>query len=439
MVEKGKMKIIPPGRGLAHFLPDQTVTMSDHHGIRSFTLSPIKRLVFGSAIIGLAIWAVIATVTLLIYSLGEDKMRQRSAVLTLAYETRLNDLQAERDSLSGQLANVSARMLTAQSQLMNQQQNILQLSTEQQNMDANIANLRGQLGKMLSDRDMAIEASTNLGIELASLRELMTSRLGGQSDVLATIETLTLALADVVETRDMVQADISTLKDQIDAMELQRQLSAQRQDRMLTQLEDAIEVSLVPLSNLFAAVGMDVDGILANVRQNYSGTGGISDEEVTGAINPTDRRIDQLLQGLDQVASLNLAVSSLPLAFPLRTAYRQTSPFGPRGGRIHKGLDLAGARDSPILATGDGVVSFSGVQSGFGNLVIINHANGYQTYYAHMSRSRVTVGTVVARGDRIGDMGNSGRSSGVHLHYEIRADGVSINPMTFIKAGRNVY
>ncbi|MCF6305560.1 MAG: DUF5930 domain-containing protein [Rhodobacteraceae bacterium] len=433
------MQITPPGRGLAHFLPNQTITMTDSHGIRSFTLSPVKRLVFGSAVFALIIWAVLATVTLLIYSIGEDKMRQRSAVLTLAYETRLNDLQAERDSLSGQLANVSARMLTAQSQLMNQQQNILQLGSEQQNLDANIANLRDQLGKMLSDRDIAVEASTNLGVELASLRELMTSRLGGQSDVLTTIEALTGALAGAVETRDMVQADIFALNEQIDAMELQRELTNQRQDRMLTQLEDAIEVSLVPLSTLFDAVGMDVDGILANVRQNYSGTGGISDEEVTGEIDPTDVRINQLLQGLDQVASLNMAASKLPLAMPLRTSFRYTSGFGPRGGRIHKGIDMAGARDSPILATGDGVVSFSGVQSGFGNLVIINHENGYQTYYAHMARTRVSVGTVVARGDRIGDMGNSGRSSGVHLHYEIRTDGVSINPMTFIKAGRNVY
>lgn len=439
MVNDGNKTNDGAPRGLAHFLPDQTITMTDNHGVRSFTLSPVKRLVAGSMIFLTIIWAVIATVTLIISSLGEDKMRLRSAVLTLAYETRLSDLQLERDLLSDRLSNVTGRVLVAQDQLMLQQQNILQMGAEQQSLDQNVANLRGQLGEMLSERDMAMSTTDALTHDLASVRALMTQRLGGQEDVLTTIETLTSALADAVETRDTVQMDIVTLNDQIDAMELQRELSAQRQDRMLTQLEGAIEVSLVPLSRMFDAIGLDVDSILANVQQNYSGTGGLSDEVDASQLSPLDLRIDQLMIDLDQVAMLNIAASKLPLAMPVRTAFRYTSGFGPRGGRQHKGVDMAGDRGDPIFATGDGEVTFSGTQSGFGNLVVITHAGGYQTYYAHLNRRRVTVGTRVAQGDRIGDMGTTGRSSGVHLHYEIRTDGVSINPMTYIKAGRNVY
>ncbi len=439
MVEKGKMIVKNPDSGLAHFLPDQTIIMTDSHGVRSFTLSPIKRLIAGSAIAGLIIWAVIATLTLVIASLGEDKMRQRSAVLTLAYETRLNELQLERDLLADQLANVSGRMSAAQSQMMNQQQNILQLGAEQQNLDAGMMNLHGQLAEMLNERDIAIDTGAILTQELTSLRTLMTERLGGQGDILTTIEALTSALATAVEARDTVQADISTLNDQISMMELQRELSAQRQDRMLNQLEGAIEVSLVPLSRMFDSIGMDVDSILANVQQNYSGTGGLSDDVDESALSPLDLRINELMIGLDNVAMLNLTASKLPLAMPVRTAFRYSSGFGTRSGRQHRGIDMAGDRGDPIYATADGNVTFSGTQSGFGNLVVITHANGFQTYYAHLNRRRVTVGTTVARGDRIGDMGTTGRSSGVHLHYEIRTDGVSINPMTFIKAGRNVY
>ncbi|MBL4807665.1 MAG: peptidoglycan DD-metalloendopeptidase family protein [Rhodobacteraceae bacterium] len=439
MVEKGNININVRDRGLAHFLPRQTITLTDNHGVRSITLSPIKRLFAGSAIVGLVIWAVIATTTLVITSLGEDKMRQRSAVLTLAYETRLDELLLERDLLADQLSNVTNRVMSAQDELMSQQYNILQLGAEQQEMDANVTNLRDQLGAMLEERDIAVGTSETLTRELASVRAVMTDRLGGQEDIVTTIETITSALADAVETRDTIQADIIALNEQISAMELQRELSAQRQDRMLTQLEDAIEVSLVPLAAMFDAAGLDVDSLLANVQQNFSGTGGLSAEMVAAGLSPRDQRIDQILRDLDHVAMMNIAASKMPLAMPVRTAFRFTSGFGPRGGRMHKGVDLAGGRGDPIYTSGDGVVSFAGVQSGFGNLVVVNHGNGYETYYAHLNRIRTTVGTRVARGDRIADMGNTGRSTGVHLHYEIRVDGVSINPMTFIKAGRNVY
>ena len=100
---------------------------------------------------------------------------------------------------------------------------------------------------------------------------------------------------------------------------------------------------------------------------------------------------------------------------------------------------MAGSLGDPIYATADGTVTFSGVQSGFGNLVVIRHSNGYETYYAHLNRRLVTEGQTISRGDRIALMGNTGRSTGVHLHYEIRKDGVAVNPMIYIKAGRNVY
>jgi murein DD-endopeptidase MepM/ murein hydrolase activator NlpD len=100
---------------------------------------------------------------------------------------------------------------------------------------------------------------------------------------------------------------------------------------------------------------------------------------------------------------------------------------------------MAGAYGAPILATADGVVIHAGWENGYGRLVKIRHEFGIETRYAHLSQIRVNVGDRVSRGDRIGDMGNSGRSTGTHLHYEIRIGGEAINPMTFIKAARDVF
>jgi murein DD-endopeptidase MepM/ murein hydrolase activator NlpD len=106
---------------------------------------------------------------------------------------------------------------------------------------------------------------------------------------------------------------------------------------------------------------------------------------------------------------------------------------------MHEGQDLAGAYGSPVYATADGVVIYAGWESGYGRLIRIRHAYGLETRYGHLSQIRVSVGDRVSRGDRIGDMGNSGRSTGTHLHYEVRIDGRAVNPMAFIRAANHVF
>ena len=91
------------------------------------------------------------------------------------------------------------------------------------------------------------------------------------------------------------------------------------------------------------------------------------------------------------------------------------------------------------MTTADGVVTFAGWQSGYGRLVKVRHDFGIETRYAHLSKINVKVGQRVSRGDRIGAMGNSGRSTGTHLHYEVRLGGKATNPMTYITAARDVF
>ena len=107
--------------------------------------------------------------------------------------------------------------------------------------------------------------------------------------------------------------------------------------------------------------------------------------------------------------------------------------------RLHAGQDWGGSRGTPIRATADGTVTFAGRQSGYGNIIIIQHDFGFETRYAHLSSISVSVGQRVSRGDRIGGMGNTGRSTGTHLHYEIRVGGNPINPLTYIRAAQNVF
>ena len=118
--------------------------------------------------------------------------------------------------------------------------------------------------------------------------------------------------------------------------------------------------------------------------------------------------------------------------YPTPHVARPSSHFGPRRRRFHYGLDLAQPTGEPIYAAFDGVVRISKYNRSYGNLVIIHHANGLETYYAHMSKREVVAGQQVKSGELIGLCGNTGRSFGSHLHFEIRYMGNAINPENVI-------
>ncbi len=100
--------------------------------------------------------------------------------------------------------------------------------------------------------------------------------------------------------------------------------------------------------------------------------------------------------------------------------------------KMHEGIDIGGPIGTPIVSTADGIVSYTGVQQGYGLCVKINHGSGIETFYAHLSAILVKPGQPIRRGQVIGLLGNTGRSTGPHLHYEVRIGGKAVNPMYFM-------
>ncbi len=123
----------------------------------------------------------------------------------------------------------------------------------------------------------------------------------------------------------------------------------------------------------------------------------------------------------------------LQKAFDWPARARISSTFGERWGRMHYGLDIAVATGTPIKAAADGRVTFSGTNGGYGIMVILDHGNGVETRYAHHSRNLVSVGQQVKRGDVIAYSGNTGVSTGPHLHFEIRHNNVAVDPQRYLK------
>ncbi len=141
---------------------------------------------------------------------------------------------------------------------------------------------------------------------------------------------------------------------------------------------------------------------------------------------------------LDVVGEYIVKAEAKPSLWPARG--RMSSGFGMRpipyarsGYQFHTGVDIVGAYGSPIVATGAGEILFSDYRSSFGHLIIIDHGYGFQTLYAHLSGYAVDVGDVVQKGQIIGYMGATGRTTGTHLHYEVHYNGYPVNPYNYMK------
>ena len=156
-----------------------------------------------------------------------------------------------------------------------------------------------------------------------------------------------------------------------------------------------------------------------------------------------DAKVEELDQALKQLDTVQSLAARLPLADPAGGRVI-TSTFGVRTDPLlgtpamHSGMDFRSAPGEPARATGGGTVISAGWNGGYGRMVEIDHGHGITSRFAHLRRIKVAEGQIVKAGDVIGETGNSGRSTGPHLHYEIRRQGEAVDPLRFVKAGRKI-
>ncbi|MBI2258470.1 MAG: M23 family metallopeptidase [Flavobacteriia bacterium] len=171
---------------------------------------------------------------------------------------------------------------------------------------------------------------------------------------------------------------------------------------------------------------------------SYLSKRGVKNQIKQGGIDYTK------LSAIESYKYYNIYLSSLlknlkyvPLGYPHRNkrgsgfGYRR-NPFSGRGSEFHSGVDFEGKIGDAIKATASGVITIASYHYGYGQCVVIKHKNGYETLYGHLSKIRVRLGQKVKTNQIIGDLGSTGRSTGPHLHYEVRYLGKPLNPAQFL-------
>jgi len=418
-----------------HF-PERRVFLRSDSDTRFIRLRPSTQIIAYVGAASIVTWSIVATSILLMDSIGSGNFRDQAKRDQSAYERRLNELSSERDARAAEALAAQERFNAALSQISVMQSELLSSETRRRELETGIDVIQTTLRKTMKDREAARE-------QVAQLSDGGAGVAANSASDDAALNFLTAALESTAQERDKVVEDAQDALLQAEEMKSEIQMMADKNDQIFRQLEEAMTVSVKPLDKMFRAAGMNTDRILNEVRKGYSGQGGplmpLSFSTRGSAETPETNRANNILKDMDRLNLYRIAAQKAPFAKPVKSASRLTSGFGYRWGRMHKGTDFAAPHGTPIYSTADGVVIHAGWLSGYGKLVKIQHQFGIETRYAHLSKFRVKVGQRVSRGQRIGDMGNTGRSTGTHLHYEVRVGGKAVNPMIYIKAANDVF
>lgn len=427
---------------LERYFPERRVFLRSDTDTRFIRLRPATQLIAFTGAAAIVAWAIIATSILLMDSIGAGNFREQAKRDQRTYENRLNSLSHERDKRAEEAIAAQERFSSALDQVSVMQSELLASEIRRRELETGIEVIQTTLRRTMTERETAREESLELAL---ALEEDEAAAVGGSGDSPndGTLDFLTAALSDAAQQRDDTIANAEDALIHADEMAAQIRLMQDQNEQIFSQLEDAMTISVKPLDKMFRDAGLNTDSLIATVRRGYSGQGGpmmpLSFSTRSEAPSPDAERANRILGEMDRLNLYRIAAQKAPFAIPVKNAFRYTSGYGMRWGRMHKGTDFAAAHGTPIYSTADGVVIHADWLSGYGRLVKIQHEFGIETRYAHMSKIRVKVGQRVSRGQQIGDMGNSGRSTGTHLHYEVRVGGKPVNPMIYIKAANNVF
>jgi murein DD-endopeptidase MepM/ murein hydrolase activator NlpD len=429
---------------LERYFPERRVFLKSDTDTRFIRLRPATQLIAFTGSAALVAWAIIATAVLLMDSIGSGNFREQAKRDQSTYQARLSDLSAQRNGRAEEAVAAQERFNAALKQISVMQSELLASETHRRELETGIEVIQSTLRETMKQREMArtklaaIEGSVEGGAAVA--------QISGSS---APISLLADALARTAAERDQVVIDAQDALVQAEDLNHELAIMRDQNDAIFRQLEEAMAVSVAPLDKMFRSAGMPTERMLETVRRGYSGQGGplmpLSFSTRGEAQSADTLRANRLLNQMDRLNLYRIAAQKAPFATPVKNAFRFTSEFGFRrdpktgGRRMHNGVDFAAGNGTPLYSTADGVVTHAGWASGYGRLVKLQHEFGVETRYAHMSKMRVKVGQRVSRGDHIGDMGASGRVTGVHLHYEVRIGGKAVNPMIFIKAANDVF
>lgn len=334
----------------------------------------------------------------------------------------------------------SGSYMAAQTVLEKKDQKIAETSLENARVEAEFSLLKRDLTKL------AEEEASGRKSKLGDFAKMVAEQYKTEENHVGQDMAEGFAAEDAKAKYDAVFARIDYLENRV--KELQ-----DNHDQMVADIRSTTGGKIQELERVIAMTGMDKQNLVRKVeaknraeesrREKYGRIeGGAGGPFIPVKASMLKEKEAELYFNLKRMMALNEIVETMPLSVPMASShYKRSSNFGTRidpfRGRLafHSGVDLAGPVGTRIKATSDGRVTFTGWKGAYGNAVDVDHGLGFVTRYGHLSRILVQDGQRVKRGDVIAIQGSTGRSTGNHLHYEVRYNDTPLNPNNFLKAG----
>jgi murein DD-endopeptidase MepM/ murein hydrolase activator NlpD len=292
--------------------------------------------------------------------------------------------------------------------------------------EARMAEMSKQVQQMRADVDAAKQAAKLHAARVEQRQALITAVSTGKAD-----------RAKIGAPLPETSARTSAVTEEV--LEPLRRLEA-KQLAVASQVRAAGEARYEQTAAQIRRLGLSPERYVRTVQGGMGGEFEAADGDDGATAVDADAQFRALFLTWQRLDTLEQTVISIPSMQPV-DHLQFTSTFGVRSdpfrgtAAMHAGVDIPGAIGTPIYATADGIIGYAGVRGGYGNMVEISHGRGIQTRYGHMSKILVEANTRVRRGQMIGLMGSTGRSTGSHLHYEVRVDGKAVNPIPFLQSG----
>ena len=388
---------------------------------------------------------------------GDDALKSALRDRLTMFETDLRTVSERNKLLVGELSQLKRDLQQAQfdrdTAIEARQAKAAQLAEE-----VNKSRLLGNRGDTLQ-KELAAVVSRGMSAEnrITSLTKKVTEMEGQINDtnlrageIEQQARQLTVALNAALDQRNRLQNERARMAGTVGDLRQQLTSLQESQANFVANLAARARDNIDDMEKTVAMTGLDVDKLLQSVAEENSGEGGPFIPASTPAATGDEGEqklmasVATLGDQVDRWERLQLILRSLPLTAPIDSYYISSS-YGSRvdpfnGARaIHEGIDMVSKLRSEVLATAPGTVVFAGWKGGYGRVVEINHGLGIVTRYAHLYAINVKVGDVVDYRQEIGKLGSSGRSSGPHVHFEVRYNGRPLDPMSFLKAGRYVF
>ena len=335
---------------------------------------------------------------------------------------QLNGLKASDDQLEKAVAALAAQVRAQNAKVASARQAVAVAEAEVKQLESKIAATETEatsLQTAVVDRAVAAyvrpQQAAMAGLSGATSLEDASRRMAMQRQVANTDR-------DVLDQLRATREDLAVERQRADAA---RETAAKRR-AAADQTLAAYKSNLAEKARMEAALDARIKSVTGEIEEMSR-----NEASIQALINGEEARAKMLARasrggGDADSGSVSGAGWRWPASGPV------TSGFGYRWGRLHAGIDIGAGTGAPIRAAKSGVVIFSGTQSGYGNVVIIDHGGGVTTLYAHMSRRAASDGADVGGGELIGYVGSTGHSTGPHLHFETRVGGSPQNPMRYL-------